>query len=126
MNGQAANRISQGFAHPSTPRNASGLIVRVRDGYGSCPTAVAAFTPTRGIEPRSDQTTVGYYTVCPCDPVNAWTRSRESQYGMTVGFGRLVLAGSTSRCLDAHTPSLSISSSTSDLGGISFPGGFRA
>ena len=45
---------------------------------------------------------------------------------MNDGFELLVLVGSTSRYLDAHTPSLSISSSTRTLCGVSFPGGFRA
>jgi hypothetical protein len=33
----AANRVSQRLAHSSTPRNAGGLIFRVRDGYGRQP-----------------------------------------------------------------------------------------
>ena len=51
MNGEAAIRIFQRFAHSSTPRNAGGLNFRVRNGYGCFPTAVAAFTPIDGIEP---------------------------------------------------------------------------
>ena len=50
---EAANRISQRLAHSSTPRNAGGLNFRVRDGYGCRPAAVAALTPTRGLEPRT-------------------------------------------------------------------------
>ncbi len=42
------------------------------------------------------------------------------------GFGLLVLVDSTPRCLGAYIPSLSNSSSTSDLIGTSFPCGFRA
>ena len=48
---EAAIRWSQRLAHSSTCRNAGGLILRVRDGYGSGPAAVAALTPTHGIEP---------------------------------------------------------------------------
>ena len=72
---------------------------------------------------------VGPRTVCPCDPVCAWTRSntlKRVTVRMIGGFELLVLVGLTSRYLDAHTPSLSISSSTRTLGGVSFPGGFRA
>jgi len=42
------------------------------------------------------------------------------------GFGLLVLVDSTPRCLGAYIPSLSNSSSTSDLIGTSFPCGFRS
>ena len=49
---EAAKRVSQRLAHSSTCRNAGGLNFRVRDGYGCRPAAVAALTPTRGIEPR--------------------------------------------------------------------------
>ena len=52
---------------------------------------------------------------CTCTPVNAWIRSTERSRLMNVGFDRLVLAGSTPRCLGAYTPSLSNSSSTSGL-----------
>ena len=50
---KAANRVSQRLAHSSTLRYAGGLIFRVRNGYGSRPAAVAALTPTRGLEPRT-------------------------------------------------------------------------
>ena len=52
---EAAKRVSQRVAHSSTHRNAGGLIFRVRDGYGRNPAAVAAVTPTSGIEPLSCQ-----------------------------------------------------------------------
>ena len=45
---------------------------------------------------------------------------------MNDGFGLLVLVGLTLRYLSAYTPSLSTASSTQTLGGVSFPGGFRA
>ena len=51
MNSEAANRVSQRLAHSSTPRYADGLNFRVRDGYGCHPTALAASTPTHGLEP---------------------------------------------------------------------------
>ena len=70
---EAANRISQRLSHSSTRRNAGGLIFRVRDGYGSCPAAVAALMPTRGIEPRRGPTSV--WPLCKCDPVSAWVRA---------------------------------------------------
>lgn len=54
MNGEAANRVSQRLAHSSTGRYADRLNVRVRDGYGCVPAALAAFMPTDGIEPSSD------------------------------------------------------------------------
>ena len=84
----AANRISQRLSYSSTPRNAGGLNFRVRDGYGWNPAAVAALTPTRGIEPREGSalaTSVGTAdaysvseTTYTCDPVCAWTRFTES------------------------------------------------
>ena len=51
MSGQAANDRSQRIAHSSSWPNAGGLHFRVRDGYGCVATAVAAFTPTSGVEP---------------------------------------------------------------------------
>ena len=48
---EAANRVSQRLAHSSTPRHAGELNFRVRDGYGCYLAAVAALTPTNGIEP---------------------------------------------------------------------------
>ncbi len=51
MSGEAANQDSQRVAHSSTARYAGGLNVRVRDGYGCLPAALAAFMPTGGIEP---------------------------------------------------------------------------
>ena len=69
---KAAYLFSQRLAHSSTRGNAGGLIFRVRDGYGSDPAAVAALTPTRGIEPRRGPTPV--VSVCTCDPVYARTR----------------------------------------------------
>ena len=48
----AANQVSQRLSYSSTRRNAGGLNFRVRDGYGCNPTAMAAVTPIRGIEPR--------------------------------------------------------------------------
>lgn len=53
-----AGQFSQRLSYSSTRWNAGGLIFRVRDGYGSCPAAVAASMPIRGIEPQS-QTTIG-------------------------------------------------------------------
>ena len=55
---EAANRCSQGLAHPSTRRHAGELNFRVRDGYGCYLAAVAALTPTSGIEPLSRPTSV--------------------------------------------------------------------
>jgi hypothetical protein len=53
MNGEAANQDFQRVAHSSTLRYAGGLNVRVRDGYGCFPAALAAFMPTDGIEPST-------------------------------------------------------------------------
>ena len=55
---EAANQCSQGVAHPSTWPYAGELNFRVRDGYGCCLAALAASTPTDGIEPSSN-TSVG-------------------------------------------------------------------
>src|SRR6056297_2346627 len=129
---EAAKRVSQRVAHSSTHRNAGGLIFRVRDGYGRNPAAVAAVTPTDGLEPSSNRS-----RWCVQDrhvrvvqfasgPVLASRIQCDNVVVMSVWLGRLVLADSTPRCLGAYIPSLSNSSSTSGLGGISFPGGFRA
>lgn len=71
-----AGQFSQRLAHSSTRWNAGGLICRVRDGYGSCPAAMAALMPIDGIEPsyasigdRSD-----ICRMCTCDSVYAWIR----------------------------------------------------
>ena len=71
-----AGQLSQRLSHSSTHRNAGGLNFRVRDGYGCFPAALAALTPTRGIEPRRDGAvpTSVVVAVCTCDPVNARTR----------------------------------------------------
>jgi hypothetical protein len=51
-----AGQFSQRLSYSSTRGNAGGLIFRVRDGYGSCPAAMAALTPIYGIEPQSKAT----------------------------------------------------------------------
>jgi hypothetical protein len=83
---EAANRVSQRLSYSSTHRNAGGLNFRVRDGYGCNPAAMAALTPTRGVEPRTVSGQLarvrctcvgGLETTCTCDPVCAWTRFTE-------------------------------------------------
>ncbi len=80
----AANRGSQRLAHSSTDRYAGGLNFRVRDGYGCCPAAVAALTPTTGNDPVNCRVVgvrigscllASVWPMCTCNPGNAWTRS---------------------------------------------------
>ena len=74
---------------------------------------------SRALESIQD-TSIGGYAVSTCSPACAWTRFRAPDPNavsvMSVWLDRLVLAGSTPRCLGAYTPSLSNSSSTSGLG----------
>ena len=51
MSGWAATERSQRLAHSSTSPYAGRLNFRVRDGYGCLPAALAALTPTDGLEP---------------------------------------------------------------------------
>lgn len=71
MNGEAATRGSQRIAHSSTSRYAGGLNFRVRNGYGCFPTALAAFMPTLGFEPRPSMSPRGdtERLLCRCGPI---------------------------------------------------------
>ena len=118
MNGETASRVFQRVAHASTPPHVGELNFRVRDGYGCYLTTLAV--SRRVAESNHDHTKLGQVhdrnvSVVQFAPGPVDTGTVQSDHRMSDGFGLLVLADSTPRCLGAYIPSLSNSSSTSDL-----------